>query len=149
VQFVSNGCRDHNCKPGALCQRRSKTGSVSVRNFFFFVGSALAKFGKCCINHLGKIGHAPERLADASSHRRGQALDTSANSADFKFVHLVQHGERVFVTYEGRNTSGKAFRNTEILTVKHGKLVDVEVYFGWTLPHAAAAGGFTNEGEQA
>jgi len=73
----------------------------------------------------------------------------SANSADFKFVHLMQHGERVFVTYEGRDTSDKAFRNTEILTVKHGKLVDVEVYFGWTLPHAAAAAGFTNEGEQA
>jgi len=73
----------------------------------------------------------------------------SANSADFNFVHLVQLGERVFVTYEGRDTSGKAFRNTEILTVRDSKLVDVEVYFGWTLPHAAAAGSFTNEGEQA
>jgi ketosteroid isomerase-like protein len=72
----------------------------------------------------------------------------SANSADFKFIYLVQQGERVYVTYEGRNTSGKGFRNTEILTVRHGKLVDAEVYFGWSLPHAAPAGGFTNAGEQ-
>jgi ketosteroid isomerase-like protein len=72
----------------------------------------------------------------------------SANTAGFKFVHLVQHGERVFVTYEGRNTSGKSVRNTEILTVRHGKLVDAEVYFGWSLPHPAPAGGFTDAGEQ-
>jgi hypothetical protein len=71
----------------------------------------------------------------------------SANTADFKFIHLVQQGERVFVTYEGGNTGGNSFRNTEILTVRHGKLVDAEVYFGWSLPHAAAAGGFTNAGE--
>jgi hypothetical protein len=67
----------------------------------------------------------------------------SATTADFKFIHLAQQGERVFVTYEGRNTSGKGFRNTEILTVRHGKLVSAEVYFGWSLPHPAPAGGFT------
>jgi hypothetical protein len=72
----------------------------------------------------------------------------SANTADFKFIHLVQQGERVYVTYEGRNTGGKAFRNTEILTVRHGKLVDAEVYFGWSLPHAAPAGGFADPGEE-
>jgi hypothetical protein len=73
----------------------------------------------------------------------------SANTSDFKFIHLVQHDERVFVTYEGRTTSGTSVRNTEILTVRHGKLVETEVYFGWSLPHPAAAGGFTNPGEQA
>ena len=72
----------------------------------------------------------------------------SATTADIRFVYLAQQDERVFVTCEGRNTNGNAFRNTEILTVQHGKLVDVEVYFGWTLPHAAATGGFTNAGEQ-
>jgi hypothetical protein len=60
----------------------------------------------------------------------------------------MQHSEPVFVTYEGRNTSGKSFRNTEILTVRHGKLVDAEVYFGRSLPHPAATGGFTVAGEQ-
>jgi SnoaL-like domain len=72
----------------------------------------------------------------------------SAQIADFKFDHLVQHGERVFVTYECTNTSGKSFRNTEILTVRQGKLVDVEVYFGWSLPHPAPAGSFTDASEQ-
>jgi hypothetical protein len=50
------------------------------------------------------------------------------------------------VTYEGGNTGGNRFRNTEILTVRHGKLVDAEVYFGWSLPHAASPGGFTKAG---
>jgi len=56
----------------------------------------------------------------------------------------VPDDDRVFVTYEGRSTSGKRFRNSEILTVRDGKIVDVEVYFGWDIPHEAAEGGFVN-----
>jgi ketosteroid isomerase-like protein len=59
----------------------------------------------------------------------------------FDFVHLVSHGERVFVTYEGRRANLR-FRNTEVLTVKGGQLTDVEVYFGWSIPHEAPEGGF-------
>jgi ketosteroid isomerase-like protein len=66
----------------------------------------------------------------------------SATIADFNFIHLVPHGDRVFVAYEGKSTSGKRFRNTEILTVRDGKIVDAEVYFGWSIPHEAAPGGF-------
>lgn len=73
----------------------------------------------------------------------------SEKITDFKFIYLVEKGDRVFVTYEGQNTDGKGFRNTEILTVRNGRLVDVEVYFGWSLPHAAAVCGFTNVGEEA
>jgi ketosteroid isomerase-like protein len=62
----------------------------------------------------------------------------------FTFIHSVQDGDRVFVTYEGRGPGGKGFRNTEILTIRDGKLVEAEVYFGWSLPHEAPAGGFTN-----
>jgi hypothetical protein len=36
------------------------------------------------------------------------------------------------------------FRNTEILTVRGGKIVEVEVCFGWSILHAAAAGGFVD-----
>ncbi len=68
---------------------------------------------------------------------------------DFRFIHLAQQGERVFVTCEGQNTGGKGFRNTEILTVRYGKLVEAEVYFGWSLPHPAGVGGFVNPGEHA
>ena len=66
----------------------------------------------------------------------------SASTAGFDFVHLVPHGNKVFATYEGRNTDGRRFRNTEILTVRNGLITDVEVYFGWSIPHAAQPGGF-------
>ena len=65
----------------------------------------------------------------------------------FDFVNLMTDGDRVFVTYEGRNTDGRRFRNTEILTIRDGHIVDVEVYFGWSLPHRAPQGGFVNDAE--
>lgn len=66
----------------------------------------------------------------------------SETISGFDFVHLVPHGDRVFVTYEGRSTSGHRFRNTEILTIRGAQVVEAEVYFGWTIPHKAPAGGF-------
>jgi ketosteroid isomerase-like protein len=62
----------------------------------------------------------------------------------FTFIDLVADGERVFVTYEGQRSTGKPFRNTEIVTVRNGKIVEVEVYFGWSIPHEAPAGGFVD-----
>src|SRR5262245_13115701 len=64
----------------------------------------------------------------------------------FDFINLVTDGDRVFVTYEGENTDGRRFRNTEIHTIRDHQIVDVEVYFGWSLPHEAPQGGFI-EGE--
>lgn len=66
----------------------------------------------------------------------------SETLADFDFIHLVSDDDRVFVTYEARTKTGKRFRNTEILTVRAGKIIEVEVYFGWNIPHAADDGGF-------
>jgi ketosteroid isomerase-like protein len=63
----------------------------------------------------------------------------------FEFIHIVPSDDRVFVTYVATNTDGHRFRNTEVLTVREGKLVDAEVYFGWTVPHKARAGGFVSE----
>jgi ketosteroid isomerase-like protein len=63
----------------------------------------------------------------------------------FDFIHLVTDADRVFVTYEGRNTNGRRFRNTEILTIRDQHIIDVEVYFGRSLPHKAPQGGFVNE----
>ena len=65
--------------------------------------------------------------------------------AGFDFIHLVIDSDRVFVTYEGRNTDGRRFRYTEILTIRDHHIVDVEVYFGWSVPHTAPQGGFVNE----
>ncbi len=66
---------------------------------------------------------------------------------DFKLIHLVLDGDRVFVTYEGENKAGYHFRNTEISTVRQGKVVETEVYFGWSVPHEAPLGGFTDKVE--
>jgi ketosteroid isomerase-like protein len=58
----------------------------------------------------------------------------------FDIVHEVEDGDRAFVTYEARMKSGHRFRNTELNTVRDGKLVATEVYFGWDLPHKVAKG---------
>jgi len=64
---------------------------------------------------------------------------------DFDFINLVADGDRVFVTYEGRHADARSFRNTEIVTVRQNQIVEVEVYFGWSIPHKAKPGGFLKE----
>ena len=54
--------------------------------------------------------------------------------------------EKVYVIYDAKTTAGKRFRNSELLTVKDGKITKVEVYFGWTTPHKAPPGGFVDGG---
>lgn len=65
----------------------------------------------------------------------------SAVISAFELMNIVAAGDRVFVTYDGQGERG-GFRNTEILTFRDGRLVDVECYFGWPVPHPADAGGF-------
>ena len=65
----------------------------------------------------------------------------------FNFITLVRDGDRVFVTYEGHTRNGERFRNTEIVTVRDGQIVEVEVYFGWSIPHKAKSGGFVEDNE--
>ncbi|SAK92285.1 SnoaL-like domain protein [Caballeronia pedi] len=60
---------------------------------------------------------------------------------DFRFVPLLRDGEHVFVTYDLRMKDGSAFRNSEILTVRNGRLTEAQVFFGWMLPHEAPEGG--------
>lgn len=62
--------------------------------------------------------------------------------AGFEFIRLVAHADLVFATYVGRGTGGGQFRNTEVMTVRDGRITEVEVYFGWQVPHEAAPGGF-------
>jgi ketosteroid isomerase-like protein len=68
----------------------------------------------------------------------------SANIADFKFIHVIANNGVVVVTYEGSTNSGHRFRNTELLTVRGAQVSSVEVYFGWSIPHKAAAGSFVD-----
>jgi ketosteroid isomerase-like protein len=58
----------------------------------------------------------------------------------FDLQSLAQDGERVFVTYEAIVQGGKRLRNTEVLTVRGGRVIQVEVYFGWNVPHAVKPG---------
>ena len=60
----------------------------------------------------------------------------------FDFIDLVPDRDRVFVIYEGRSANERGFRNTEVVTVRKNQIVDVQVYFGWSIPHGAPAGGF-------
>jgi ketosteroid isomerase-like protein len=68
----------------------------------------------------------------------------SATIVDFDFLHVVQDGDRVFVTYEALDMHDRKFRNTEILTIREGKIIAAEVYFGWNVPHPAGQGGFVD-----
>ena len=90
------------------------------------------------------------RVLEEPTQLVGVAHDVDrANAAvgDVERVGAVgqKRGDRVFVTYEGRNTNGRRFRNTEILTIRDQHIVDVEVYFGWSLPHKAPQGGFVHD----
>ena len=66
----------------------------------------------------------------------------SETLSGFDFINLIVDRDRVFVTYEGHQANGRVFRNTEIVTVRQNQIVDVEVYFGWSIPHEAKPGGF-------
>ena len=68
----------------------------------------------------------------------------SRNVQEFQFVSLVPDKDRVFVTYVGRNIDGHRFQNTEIITVRAQQIANVEVYFGWSIPHVAPEGGFVD-----
>ena len=72
---------------------------------------------------------------------------TSSTIEGFDFVVVAPSGSRVFVVYEGRRKGGTRFRNTEILTFRGSQISDVEVYFGWSIPHEAKAGGFIDKDE--
>lgn len=71
-----------------------------------------------------------------------EGRDNSEAIIGHKMIHSLADDERVFVTCELAWTTGRASRNTEIFTLRNGKIVDVEVYFGWSIPHEAPEGGF-------
>jgi uncharacterized protein YndB with AHSA1/START domain/ketosteroid isomerase-like protein len=57
----------------------------------------------------------------------------------FDIERICVEGDRAFVTYEGR-MGNERFRNTEVHTVRGNKIADVEVYFGWSVPHPVKPG---------
>jgi hypothetical protein len=69
----------------------------------------------------------------------------SEKMAAINIKHLLPQGNRAFVVYELRMKDGRRFRNAELVTIEGGKIKDIEVYFGWNLPHAAPNGGFVDQ----
>jgi ketosteroid isomerase-like protein len=78
---------------------------------------------------------------DRSTYFR-RCWPNSGTITSFRFACTAREGDHVYVTYEGTTAAGKGFRNTEMLLIREGKLVEVEVYFGWSLPHEAPEGSF-------
>jgi ketosteroid isomerase-like protein len=66
----------------------------------------------------------------------------------FDFIAVVPSDDHVYVTTVGHSDSGRRFRNTEVLTLRDGKIVEAEVYFGWNVPHPAPPGSFLKDAPQ-
>jgi hypothetical protein len=63
----------------------------------------------------------------------------SATTDRVDLMHGFEDGYRAVILYE--LTSGsKRFRNCEMHTVRDGKLVSSEVFFGWDVPHRVPDG---------
>lgn len=121
------------------------------------VSDNLSVVRRCYQAYIDKDRTAIEALIDTDFHFTSpldnridratyfqRCWPNSKTIADFDFVALEPVGDRVFVVYEGRSTNGHRFRNTEILTVRNARIVDVEVYFGWSIPHPATEGSFVD-----
>lgn len=55
----------------------------------------------------------------------------------FHIVSLIEAGDRVVATYEAQQSDGTPLRNTDVVTVRNGKLVEIEVYVGRETPPRA------------
>lgn len=88
-----------------------------------------------------RFSSPPDNRIDRATYF-GRCWKVSEAIVGRKMIHMLADGDRVFVTYELAFTSGGISRNTEIIALRNGKLVDVEVYFGWSIPHEAPEGGF-------
>ena len=115
--------------------------------------SPLAIARACLQAYVDKDRAAIETLLDNDFHFTSpidNALDratyfevcwpNSAVMASFNNIYEFEDGNQAFIVYEAYTSTGKHFRNSEVYTVRAGKLVATEVYFGWDIPHKAPLG---------
>ena len=115
--------------------------------------SALAIVRACQQAYVDKDRARIEALLDDDYHFTSpidNALDratyfkicwpNSSVIARFENIYEFEQGDRAFVVYEAHTSTGKRFRNSEAYTVRGGKLVATEVYFGWNVPHNVPRG---------
>jgi ketosteroid isomerase-like protein len=122
--------------------------------------TALAVVRACLQAYVDKDRATMEKLLDADYHFTSpidNALDRATyfevcwpNSAVMtRFDHVIEleDGNRASIVYEAETSTGRRFRNCEVHTVRDGKLVATEVYFGWDVPHPIPRGAHAdNEG---
>ena len=115
----------------------------------------------CLQAYVDKDRAAIEALLDDNYHFTSpidNALDrvaymevcwpNSAVMSGFDEIYRVEQGDHAFIVYEAHTSTGKHFRNSEVYTVRNGKLLATEVYFGWDLPHRVPRGTHgKNDGE--
>lgn len=112
---------------------------------------------ECYQAYVRKDRAAVEQLIDDSFHFTSpldnridrktyfeRCWPNSEHIAKFTFIETIADKNKVLVVYEATSTKGDSFRNTEILEIKDEKIVNVEVYFGWSIPHKASPGGFVS-----
>ena len=64
-----------------------------------------------------------------------------------ELIHGTEDGELAWVVYEAA-MGGPPFRNAELHRVRDGRIVETQVFFGWSLPHPAPAGGYLDDDGQ-
>ena len=115
--------------------------------------SPLAIARACLQAYVDKDRSAIEALLDDDFHFTSpldNALDratyfeicwpNSTVMASFENLYEFEQGDRACIVYEANTTTGERLRNAELYTVRRGKLVATEVYFGWNVPHKVSRG---------
>ena len=64
----------------------------------------------------------------------------SAQLVRFDHIYGWEDADRAFLVCEAATSKGRRFRNAEVHTVRNGRLIETEVYFGWDLPHPVPSG---------
>jgi hypothetical protein len=60
-----------------------------------------------------------------------------------ELIHGCEDGDLAWIVYEAM--IGTRFRNAELHRVRDGRIVETQVFFGWSLPHPAPVGGYVDD----
>ncbi len=63
---------------------------------------------------------------------------------DFSIDRMLAGGDTVATTFEAKTKDGVRIRTAGVNRVRNGQIFEAEAYFGWSLPHRAAPGGFVD-----
>ena len=64
---------------------------------------------------------------------------------DFRIERVFVDGDTVAYTFEAKSKDGRRLRNMGLNKIRDGQIFEAECYFGWSLPHPAAPGGYVEQ----